>query len=187
MRSSKILLAVIIGSILLTTPAFGAELAGINMPETITVEGDSLGLQGMGLRKKLFFKVYVAGLYLENPTSDAGNVISSDQLKQVNMVMMRDLERSKITEAVEAGFEKNNAAKMPALRERLDKFNAGIRDLKEGDHLTISYVPGTGTILEGKGNEKLVIEGKDFGDALFSVWFGRHPVDENLKNEMLGK
>ncbi len=172
--------------LLLSTPAFAGELAGIKMPEQISVGGKALELSGMGLRKKLFFKVYVAGLYLQNPTSDAGTVVSSDQIKQVNMVMMRDLGRSKITEAVEAGFEKNNAAQMPKLRQRLDKFNAGILDLEEGDHLTITYLPGTGTVLEGKGNERLVIEGKDFGDALFSVWFGQHPVDENLKSEMLG-
>ena len=171
---------------LLITPAFAGELAGIDMPERITVEGSSLDLVGMGLRKKLMFKVYVAGLYLQNPSSDATKVISSDQIKRVDMVMMRDLERSKITEAVEAGFEKNNRANMPALRKRLDEFNSGIPDLREGDHLTITYVPGTGSILEGKG-DRLVIEGKDFADALFSVWLGGHPVDENLKNGMLGK
>lgn len=177
--------ALMLIAILLTTPAFAGELAGISMPERITVEGESLDLVGIGLRKKLIFKVYVAGLYLQNPTSDAGAVISSDQIKRVDMVMMRDLERSKITEAVEAGFEKNNKPNMPALRQRLDKFNSGILDLEEGDHLTITYLPGTGTVLEGKG-DRLVIEGKDFADALFSVWLGQYPVDEDLRDGMLG-
>jgi hypothetical protein len=31
------------------------------------------------------------------------------------------------------------------------------------------------------------VEGKDFADALFSVWLGQSPVDESLKNGMLGK
>lgn len=187
MRSRNIVLSLAIALIFLTTPAFAGEVAGISMPESITVEGQTLALNGMGLRKKLFFKVYVAGLYLQNKSGNASQVISSDQIKRVDMVMMRDLGRGKITEAVEAGFEKNNSAQMPALKKRLDRFNAGIRDLKDGDHLTITYVPETGTILEGQGNEKLVIEGKDFGDALFSVWLGDYPVDENLKNGMLGK
>jgi len=29
------------------------------------------------------------------------------------------------------------------------------------------------------------LPGKDFADALFSVWLGKHPVDDELKREML--
>jgi hypothetical protein len=32
--------------------------------------------------------------------------------------------------------------------------------------------------------DKVSIEGKDFADALFSVWLGAHPVDDALRNEM---
>jgi len=42
----------------------GREVAGVKMPDTVTVEGKTLKLNGMGLRKKVMFKVYVAGLYL---------------------------------------------------------------------------------------------------------------------------
>jgi hypothetical protein len=31
------------------------------------------------------------------------------------------------------------------------------------------------------------VEGKDFSDALFSVWLGTNPVDGSLKDGMLGK
>ncbi|MCM2317339.1 MAG: chalcone isomerase family protein [Thermoanaerobaculia bacterium] len=30
------------------------------------------------------------------------------------------------------------------------------------------------------------MEGKDFADALFAVWLGKYPVDEKLKDGMLG-
>lgn len=73
---------------------------------------------------------------------------------------------------------------MPALRARLTRFNQGIRDLKEGDRLTITYRPGEGTGLESKGGDRLVVEGKDFADALFSVWLGNHPVDAALQTAM---
>ena len=171
---------------LLAIPVCGAEKAGINMPDSISVDGTRLTLNGVGLRTKLMFKVYVAGLYVEKPTSNGNMIIASDQVKRVNMVMMRDLGKSKITEAVEAGFEKNNKSRMGALKARLDKFNAGIADLKEGDNLTITYMPDKGTTLTSKSGTTLTIEGKDFGDALFSVWLGQHPVDEDLKDEMLG-
>ncbi len=37
-----------------------------------------------------------------------------------------------------------------------------------------------------RGVEKGVIEGKDFADALFSVWLGSDPVDRDLKKALLG-
>jgi len=49
-------------------------------------------------------------------------------------------------------------------------------DQGEGDGIVITYVPGRGTIVTAKGAEKGIIEGKDFADALFSVWLGRNPV-----------
>ncbi len=171
---------------LLAIPLESAERAGINLPDSITIDGTRLTLNGIGLRTKLMFKVYVAGLYVEKTTSNANMIIASDQIKRVTMIMMRDLGKSKITDAVEAGFKKNNKNQMGALRARLDRFNAGISDLKEGDNLTITYVPETGTTLTSRGGTTLTIEGKDFGDALFSVWLGQHPVDEDLKEEMLG-
>ncbi len=181
----RVLLFVLVA--VLSLPALNAaELAGVTMPPTTTVSGKQLTLNGMGLRTKFFFKVYVAALYLERVDHDAAGVISSDQMKRIDMVMLRDLDRGKIIEAVEEGFRKNNESRMPALRERLDRFNKGIVDLEKGDHLTITYIPGQGTRLEGKGSEPLVIEGKDFAEALFSVWFGTHPVDGDLKNGMLG-
>jgi len=185
MRHRLLVSILVLGVIVI--PLLARELAGVTMAETITVDGKNLSLNGMGLRTKLMFKVYVAGLYLEHSASDPAIIISSDQIKRVDMVMLRDLDKGKITEAVEAGFERNSKAQMASLRERLDRFNAGIADLAEGDHLTITYVPGRGTMLEGKGATALTIEGKDFADALFSVWLGKYPVDEKLKNGMLGQ
>jgi hypothetical protein len=178
-------IAVVLIFLALAIPAFGRELKGISMPDRITIEGKQLALNGMGLRTKMSFKVYVAGLYLETTTNNAGMIIASDQIRRVEMVMMRDLEKGKISEAVNAGFEKNSKAKMPALKGRLDQFNAGLTDLKEGDKLVITYVPGKGISVQS-GAKTISIEGKDFADALFAVWLGQYPVDEDLKDGMLG-
>jgi hypothetical protein len=45
------------------------EVSGISMPELASVGGKALRLSGVGLVKKIFFKVYVVGLYLEKPTA----------------------------------------------------------------------------------------------------------------------
>ena len=58
-------------SLALALPALAKEKAGVNFPETVHRGGQGLKLNGVGLRKKAIFKVYVAGLYVENTTQDA--------------------------------------------------------------------------------------------------------------------
>jgi len=169
-----------------TALALAAEVAGVKMPDSMETEGKALKLNGAGLRKKVVFKVYVAGLYLEHPTKDAATAVSSDEVKSMRLHILRTLEASKITEAIGEGFERNSKAQMASLKERLDKFNAMFPNVVEGDEIVMTYVPAKGTIVNAKGAEKGVIEGKDFADALFSVWLGSNPVQEDLKKALLG-
>ncbi len=175
----------LVGLVLLSTVAGARELEGVQMPDTAVVEGKSLKLNGVGLRKKLFFNVYVAGLYVETPSKDPATLVSSDQVKQVKMVMLRDLSKEKMSEAIREGFEKNAGPQMPTLRQRLNRLIRSVPDIKKGDVLAVTYVPGKGTTFAGSG-EQSIIEGKDFGDALFSVWLGKYPVDSDLKTGLVG-
>lgn len=170
---------------LIAAPAFSAELQGVKVPDTLTVEGKTLQLNGQGLRVKIVFKVYVASLYLEHPSRNAADILKADEVRRVEMHMLRNLDKKAIVEAIEEGFKKNSADSMPALKERLAKFTEKVTDVKEGSTLVIQYVPGKGTIIEG-GKDAYLAEGKDFADALFSVWIGGKPVDEELKKGMLG-
>ena len=46
--------------------------------------------------------------------------------------------------------------------------------------------PETGTAVIISGELKGVIEGKAFNDLLMRVWLGEKPVDEDLRQELLG-
>ena len=161
------------------------EVAGVNVPPTITVEGKTLHLNGAGLRTKMMFKVYVAGLYLENTSKDAAAIASSDQVKSMRLAILRSLKGKQVSEAIEEGFEKNSKGQMGALKARLDKLGTMIPNVEKGDDIVLTYVPGKGTVVTVKGAEKGVVEGKDFADALFAVWLGGNPVQEDLKKELL--
>ena len=163
-----------------------AEVAGVKLPDSVEVGGKRLQLNGAGLRKKVVFKVYVAGLYLENPTKDAAAAVSSDQIKSMRLHILRTLDAGKITEAIAEGFERNSKPQLDALRARLDRFNSMFPNVAEGDEIVMSYLPGKGTVVTAKGAEKGTIEGKDFADALFAVWLGPNPVQEDLKKALLG-
>lgn len=166
-------------------PAFAGELEGVTSADTLTVEGKPLALNGMGLRRKFIFNVYVASLYVEHASKSGPEILKADEVRRVEMKMLRDLDKKQIVEAIQGGFEKNAGANLPALKERLAKFIEKIPDVKKGAALVVQYVPGKGTRVEG-ANDAYVAEGKDFADALFSVWIGASPVDDNLKKGMLG-
>jgi Chalcone isomerase-like len=170
---------------LVAFPAFAAELDGVTSPDTTTAGGKSLTLNGMGVRVKFVFKVYVASLYVEHPAKNGAEILKADEVRRVEMVMLRDLDKAALVEAIKNGFEKNAGSGLPALQERLNKFIEKVTDVKKGSKLVIQYVPGKGTEIDG-AKDSYVAEGKDFADALFSVWIGGSPVDDGLKKGMLG-
>ncbi len=181
-------LLVLLGLAFLVHPATAGTLAGVTLPEAITVEGKSLVLNGMGIRKAtiLNVKVYVAGLYVENKSRSADEIMSTGQVRRLDMVLLRGVERDDIVDVWRKGL-KNNGADMAKLKLRFDVFASWMSDLKQRDTLTFLYVPGRGVTVILKGTVKGTIGGADFATALFSIWFGREPADEDLKESLLGK
>lgn len=171
---------------LATSAAFAVEVAGVKVPDTVTVEGKTLRLNGAGLRKKMVFKVYVAALYVETPSRDAAAVVSSAGVKSVRLFILRSLSGAKVSEAIAEGFEFNSKAELPRLQSRLEKLNHMIPDVKEGDEIAFTWIPDKGVQVSVRGTDRGTLEGRDFADALFSVWLGPHPVQEDLKKALLG-
>lgn len=163
------------------------ELANVTMDGEITVGDTSLKLNGMGLRKKMFVKVYVAGLYLETPTTNATDLLSAPGAKRVVMHFLTNkATKKKMDAAWTEGFEANSPRDFDALRERVRSFSDYFGDMKVGDVIELTVVPGAGTNAVLNGEEMGVVEGDDFGVALLKVWFGDHPPSGELKAGMLG-
>ena len=178
--------------LILAVPATARELEGVTMPDSITVDGNTLVLNGMGVRiKKVVFvkvKVYVGGLYLPKPNTDAAAIITADEPKQLVMhFLYKEVSRAKLVDAWTEGFEANAPQAMAALKKRLETFESWWTDMKKGDTAAMTYLPGTGTRLEINGKEAGVIPGKDFADALFAVWLGPKPPNKELKEGLLGE
>lgn len=159
---------------------------GVTLPEQATVDGKTLQLNGVGLRKKFVFSVYVVGLYLPQPARTPTQAIAPNGPKQLQLVLKRDVDKGAIVDGINEGFERNSKAELPKLRMRLLQFAQAIPDLKDGQKLVFTYVPGKGTVLGGVARP-MTIPGKDFFDALLGVWLGKDPVDEDLRAALLGK
>jgi hypothetical protein len=167
-------------------PAAARELAGVTMPETLSVGDKTIKLNGLGLRKKVMFKVYVGGLYLETPSKDAAAILASDQARAVRMTFLRDVDKGKMKDAFVEGFEANAKEKATAQKAAVEKLYELIPDMKEGQTLSFSYLPGKGTTVSHGDKALGLIEGKEFAEALFALWLGPKPPSEDLKKGMLG-
>jgi hypothetical protein len=163
-------------------------LSGVSLPQVVNVNGTDLALNGSAVaRDRIVFDVYVIGLYLETRTSDALIAIKIDQIKRIVITMLRDVSRRMFVDAVEKRVTRNSRpTEMPGLRMRLDTLEEVLPDLKKGDIIDFTYLPGTGTLVRGQGQE-LAIPGKDFAEALFSAWLGPQPDSRALKLDLLGR
>jgi hypothetical protein len=173
---------------MLAAPMLGAEtLAGVTMPDEVTVSGKALKLNGMGLRKKLVVKVYVAGLYLEHPSHEAAQVVAADEIKRVDMHFLTgQATKARMDEAWLEGFQKNSPADYQALKERVETFMGYFPDMKDGDVIELTMVPGEGTTAALNGEVKGTIAGDDFAAALLRVWLGEEPPSKGLQRGLLG-
>ena len=107
MRKTIIPLAVVVLVLASMFDLHAASLAGVTLPDTVQVGGKTLALNGLGLRKKFVVKVYVAGLYLEQKSSDADAIIKSEAPKQIVMHFLHGASKSQMADAFEESFNNN--------------------------------------------------------------------------------
>jgi hypothetical protein len=175
------------GVVTFAVAALGAELAGVTVPDTATIGGQQLVLNGLGLRKKAVFSVYVGALYLPAKSGDPAAIIALEAPKRMEMHFVRDVGKDKIAEGWRDGFANNSAAKLPELQLRLDEFAAKWTDMSKGDMAAMTYAGGGVLKLEIRGQDVGTFQGKEFADAVFACWLGATPPSADLKNGLLGK
>jgi hypothetical protein len=159
-----------------------ATLAGVEMPDTVTVDGTKLVLNGIGLRQAFFVKAYVGALYLEQKSNDPKTVIESPQRKRVTLQFLRDINGKQIASGW-ADSLRAVGGKEPAIA----KFTSMIGDVKKGETMSFTFRPGAGVEVAVRDQINGTVPGDEFSRALLTVWFGPKPGDANLKSGMLGK
>ena len=175
---------------LLFSPLTSArEVAGIDIPETVQLAAGTppLVLNGAGIRKKFFFKIYVAGLYLPSRQTTTEVILDMPGPKRVHMhFLYKEVERDKLVTGWQEGFENNlETSEFEKVASRLAKFNQLFRTMHRGDVIYLDYQPEEGTQVLFNGELQGRIEGDDFYAALLQVWLGQQPADADLKTALL--
>lgn len=161
-------------------------IEGISFPSTYKAGNSQLVLNGGGVREKYFMDMYVVGLYLPAKNNEAEAITRADMHMAIRLHIVSGLITSeKMIEAVEQGFAKSGNVEI--LRSRIDQFIDLYREtLKKGDYFDLVYIPSKGTVILKNGAYKATITGLDFKQALFGIWLGKVPADDDLKESMLG-
>ena len=184
----KKLSVLMLSLLMMTSLCHGKEVAGIGIPESLQDGQVTLTLNGAGVRSK-FIKLYVGGLYLEQKSNDAGNIIKADAPMAVRLHIISSMITSKrMEEAVREGFLNSTGGKTETLTDQIEKFISVFKDqIKENDIFDLIYSPGRGTDVYKNGERRSSIEGLPFKQALFGIWLCDKPAQMSLKNDMLGK
>ena len=185
MRRTAMLLTLAVFA--LASLSHAGTLANVTLPDTVQVANTTLVLNGMGLRTKYMVKVYVAGLYLAPKSSDPAAILKPDVSKRIVMHFVRDVSKNQLTDGFTESFENNTPDAAKTLKPDIDRLFSALDAVKDGEEVTFTYAPGTGTSVAIGGKEKLTVAGPAFAEMLFSVWLGPKPPNAGLKKGILGQ
>ena len=183
------LLAAFLLTLGLMLSADAATLAGVTVPDNANVADTPLVLNGVGLRTYSFLaiKIYVGALYLPAKSSDPTAVVAHAGPDRVLMVMIHAVDKGDFADAWHGDFKANNPANYDALKDRLEQFIGFFGDSKQGDQISMDYIPGQGTQVSWNGAVRGIIPGEDFHKAFLNIYMGPKPPTTDLQSGMLGK
>jgi len=177
--------------LLLAFSVQAAELEGVKLDDKLIAGKQELQLNGLALRTRFFFKVYVAGLYLPQKTQDAQAALTMPGQKRMTLVMLRDVDSDSFTQSLRAALKDSNSeADLERLKPQVEALFAAIQrigEAKKGSTIVLDFVPGTGTNLSVNGaTEMKPVANDEFFAALLRIWLGQGPVAEQMKKALLG-
>lgn len=172
--------------LLLAGNAQAKKVYDIELPESLTVAGETLLLNGYGLRKKFFFKVYLGSLYAAARVSSTEQLLAQPGSKLIRMDFIHSkVDREKIVAAFAEGIKKNSPQLVgkPDTRQFLRLFNA---DFVAGDRVDLELT-ADGRV-SARHNQQLLgsVQSPELAAGVLLIYLGRHPADDDLKDGMLG-
>ena len=179
-------LAFALSFLLVSSNVWALDVAGVNVAQTVSVHGKTLTLNGSGIRKKLFFKVYVGSLYTERKVTTPAQLLSDlgEKLVRMNFVYSK-VEKEKIIEAFAEGLENNSpgVARSAEAKAFLSWFTS---DFVAGDTVDISLSPDGTVTATHNGKALGTVRSQALAQGVLLIWFGEKPADGDLKKGMLG-
>jgi len=171
-------------------PALAQEIAEPKTGTKFAVKDGDTSLLGAGLRTKTIakVKVYAIGLYVADSAlvgplkgkagADLyGELVNGDFKKTVVLKFVRNVSTDQIRDAFRDSLKGAGSKAEPWI--------AYFNDLRSGQEIVIGWVPGVGLKTKVAGTDKPVLDDKAFASAVFAIWLGDKPIQEDVKRALI--
>ncbi len=188
----------VFGFVLLLLIAIPLTALAITEPDTetvyddaITVNGVDMVVTGVALREKTFLKVdvYTIVSYVKKGAglgeNKAAGLLNLEEPKMLQMDLTRGFSNKKLKNAFSDVIEENYDD-MGAFQSDMDTFLGYFTaDAEDGDRIIFGFCPAEGLTTSLNGTELGVITNVAFMKALWTVWFGAEPADEDMRDNLV--
>ena len=179
-----------LGSLLCAASVSAATLDGVTLPDHYPVEGgSSLALNGIAVRTLTVFnvKVYVAGLYLQQPSHDPQQIMKSRGPKVLLLQFLHAGSKAEIEKEYRAGEVKNCGAGgcNPADEADFEHLVSAAPAVAVGDTSTYIFTDRGFRVL---ANNKTIGEynNPDLGERILAGFIGQYPPSAEVRSALLG-
>lgn len=164
--------------LLLTAATVQEPASGVTFPDTLQCASTPLTCTGVGLRMKLFFKIYAIAHYgdpaaapkVDAPQQRLDGWIAADAAKAFTLKFTYDVPKEKMIAAWSEGFDGENYHG-PERQAFVDAFTT---DLPKGTELRFVAEPGGALTAEKDGKSLGHWQAAPLVKALWSIWMGPH-------------
>ncbi len=169
-------------------PARARTLDGVTMPDTVAAAGETLRLNGLGLRRFTMLRIhgYVAGLYVPQVAREAQTILAEAGTKLLRLHFLHAAGVGRVQDQLREQHASICADGCPKSDD--DAFAALLhtaRPVKPGDVTTYVYGPGGLQVLFND-QSLAVIPDIDFARRMLAGMIGAHPPSAELRDGLLG-
>ena len=174
-------------------PALAQNIIEPKSGEKFAVKDGDESLLGVALRTKTIarVKVYAIGLYVADSALGgplkgmAGTaelyreLVNGDFKRKVVLKFLRDVSTEQIRDAFHEGL------KGPGVNP--DRWLTYFGDTRSGQEYVIGWTPGVGLETKVAGVDKPALNDKALASAVFSVWLGPKPIQDDIKKDLVAR
>jgi hypothetical protein len=114
--------------------------------------------------------------------------MAADAPRRMVMHFVFNVGKGKIAEAWEEGLEDNTPNASADVKANFKTLASWMEDIKDGQEIVLTYLPGTGTMVAENGHVKGTLAGKATADAILATWIGPKPgPGGDFKKAVLGR
>jgi len=186
-------LVVFLFALFLIVPALAQDIAEPKSGTKFAAKDGDASLLGVGLRTRTIakLKIYAIGLYVADAAiagplqGKAGTpdlyrqLVTRDFKKKVVMKFLRNVSSEQVREAFSETLKSAGA--------KTEEWIAYFNDIHSGQELVIGWTPGVGLETKVAGADKPAINDKALASAVFGIWLGDKPIQDDLKKDLVAR